>query len=553
MAKKQLALRISAVLLAASSLLASCGDSPSSSSPSSGASSEAVSSSAPENSGTIENFNETGYPIVNEKITLTMMHTLNTGRGDWSELAYFQDMEELTNIHWEFVGVASENWAEKKNLALASGDYPDLFWAGTDTSDEQKYGVDTGVFQNIKDLIPKYMPNLSKVLADNPDAANGIKASDGNIYMLPYLADTLTMADSTIYYRKDWLKKVGKEVPTTVDELTDVLRAIKTLGDDIYPLMPQPNTSGNNAAENFLYAAFGEDLEPHFVVDENGTVSYSPLSEQFEHFITYMNALYTEQLLDNECYTQTTEQATAKLKNNQAGFVTWGTGLTAENFESGELEVGLLAPLTSEYYDKQHVRKYSGIYLGYGVITDKNKYPEATLRYLDINYAEEEVAPDTGLYCLAPWLGPEGKGFEFTNAEKTTYARLKPADSQLSELEYTDRYWAPGTGPCRLVTDAVPEKNPGQEMKASESKANWYPYMVPGFPDGLLRYESEDFDRMTTLWTDINSYYLQCRAKFVSGQMPLSEMDTFRETLKKMGIDEVVAIKQKAYNKFIGK
>lgn len=58
---------------------------------------------------------------------------------------------------------------------------------------------------------------------------------------------------------------------------------------------------------------------------------------------------------------------------------------------------------------------------------------------------------------------------------------------------------------------------------------------------------------MTTLWTDINSYYLQCRAKFVSSQMPLSEMDTFRETLKKMGIDEVVAIKQKAYDKFIGK
>ena len=58
---------------------------------------------------------------------------------------------------------------------------------------------------------------------------------------------------------------------------------------------------------------------------------------------------------------------------------------------------------------------------------------------------------------------------------------------------------------------------------------------------------------MTSLWREIYSYFLQCRAKFVSSQMPLSEMDTFRETLKKMGIDEVVAIKQKAYDKFIGK
>lgn len=496
-----------------------------------------------------KNFNEIGYPIVNEPIKLTMMHGLNTGRGEWSDLQYFKDMEKLTNISFDFIGVSTENWAEKKNLALASGDYPDIFWAGMDINDEMKYGVEAKVFQPIQDLIPQYMPHLTKVFDNDPIAKNAVKAIDGNVYMLPYLADTLTMADSTLYYRKDWLAKVGKEVPTTIDEFTDVLKAFKTLGNDIIPLMP--NSVG--AMENFLYAAFGEDLVPDFVVDKNGKVQFSPLNEQFKHYITYMNMLYEEKLLDNEIYTQTSEQANAKLKNNQAAVVTWGTGFTVDNFESGELEVGLLAPLTSEYNSKQHVRRYGGLYLGYGVITNKNKYPEATLRFLDVNYAEEEVSPGTGLHCLAAWLGPENIGFKYTNAEKTAYARLKPADSKLSELEYTDRYWAPGFGPCRLFTMAVPENNPGQEMKASESLANWYPYMVPGFPDTQLRYSIEDQDKLTTLWTDILSYYTQTKAKFITGQLPLSEFETFKSTIEKMGIDEVLQIKQKAYDNFLGK
>ena len=48
-------------------------------------------------------FNKEGYPIVDEKITLSVMGATNGSMpDDWNDLVLFKELEKLTNIHLDF-------------------------------------------------------------------------------------------------------------------------------------------------------------------------------------------------------------------------------------------------------------------------------------------------------------------------------------------------------------------------------------------------------------------------------------------------------------------
>ena len=53
--------------------------------------------------------------------------------------------------------------------------------------------------------------------------------------------------------------------------------------------------------------------------------------------------------------------------------------------------------------------------------------------------------------------------------------------------------------------------------------------------------------------TDIQTYQQEMFYKFILGDESLDNYDAFVEQLESMGIDEVVAVKQAQYDRFIGK
>jgi len=106
--------------------------------------------------------NPTGFPIVKEKITLKLMGSKSPLHGEWQDMEVFKRMEALTNISFEFDTPLAQGYTEKKNLALASGDYPDVFYGGAiNVQDEETYGPQ-GVFLPLEDYIDKYGPHIRK-------------------------------------------------------------------------------------------------------------------------------------------------------------------------------------------------------------------------------------------------------------------------------------------------------------------------------------------------------------------------------------------------------
>ena len=133
--------------------------------------------------------NETGMPIVNEKITLKVMGSKGPLQGPWDQLYVFEAMEKMTNIHLEFDTPPSQNYQEKKNIMFASGEYPDVFFGGLLTSqDEVMYG-EQGILVPLEGYIDTYAPNLKKIFEKYPDVKKSITTMDGHIYALPYVGD----------------------------------------------------------------------------------------------------------------------------------------------------------------------------------------------------------------------------------------------------------------------------------------------------------------------------------------------------------------------------
>jgi putative aldouronate transport system substrate-binding protein len=88
-----------------------------------------------------ENFNATGFPIVNEPIVVQMMGARHALVGEWKSLSFFQEMQKKTNIQFQFNTPPQADYAEKKNLAFASGEIPEVFFGSQlSTDDEITYG-----------------------------------------------------------------------------------------------------------------------------------------------------------------------------------------------------------------------------------------------------------------------------------------------------------------------------------------------------------------------------------------------------------------------------
>src|SRR5690625_4412224 len=86
---------------------------------------------------TPESINEAGYPIVDEKITLEMMGQKSPVQPEWKEMGFFKEMEEMTNIEFNFRTATSDDFKQNKQLAFASMDLPDVFFGAEFTASEE--------------------------------------------------------------------------------------------------------------------------------------------------------------------------------------------------------------------------------------------------------------------------------------------------------------------------------------------------------------------------------------------------------------------------------
>ena len=93
-----------------------------------------------------------------EPVTLTMFSVQAPIQGPWEDMLFFQEMEKITGVSWEFDLVDSSTLPERKALLLGSGDLPDvLMGANLSESELLQYGS-MGAFLPLEDYINEESP-----------------------------------------------------------------------------------------------------------------------------------------------------------------------------------------------------------------------------------------------------------------------------------------------------------------------------------------------------------------------------------------------------------
>ena len=143
------------------------------------------------------------------------------GEYDLADNLTMQTTLEEAGLKFDFTSVMGADLAEKRNLLLASGDYPEIFMkSGFSMTDLNKYGSQ-GLFLPLEDLIREHAPNLTKVL-DERDAWKYLTSADGHVYSLPEIGRQ-DGAVTTYWINKRWMDNLGLEEPKNLDELYNVL------------------------------------------------------------------------------------------------------------------------------------------------------------------------------------------------------------------------------------------------------------------------------------------------------------------------------------------
>lgn len=112
---------------------------------------------------------------------------------------------------------------DKKTMLMAGGDIPDLIYEMDPIN--MFYDVDQDFIVEVPyETIEKYAPTYFNYVKETAPASILYGRYDGKNWGVPNLSSSAKYSQATVY-RKDWLDKLGLEVPETLDEYHDVLYA----------------------------------------------------------------------------------------------------------------------------------------------------------------------------------------------------------------------------------------------------------------------------------------------------------------------------------------
>lgn len=494
--------------------------------------------------------NMEGFPIVKEPITLKAMVSKAAAQGDYSGILMWNEYEKMTGIKIEWEQVPASSITEKRNLALASGEYPDMFFRASIPSKEiVKYG-EQGIFIRLNDLIDKYGPNFKDAMAAMPDVRRSVPEYNGAIYALPGMsAIDAVEINPKLFLNKKWMEKLQLKMPATTEDLYTVLKAFKEM---------DPN--GNGKADEIPWSAPGlvyitdslkgawglmnkGKFHPNVDVDSNGKLRYIPTSDRFKALLVFMNKLYREGLIDKEIFTSNASQLIAKGEQGRVGAFAYINNITIGTTYQDDY-AGLEAALIGPYGDQLWSNKRGHIGTkGAFTITNRNKYPEAALRWADYFYGDE------GIKMF--YMGIEGISYRKNSDGKYEYLpeiiNNIPKGSSFDQVISKYVPYAGGGNPT--ITKAAyfkgGEMNP-ISLRAAENMNKFTPKEIWGH----FNYSSEESDRLLALENDINSYVNQMIPQFIQGKIPLNQFNSYVEQIEKMGLGEYMKIYASALERY---
>lgn len=430
---------------------------------------------------------------------------------------------------------------ESLNTLLASGELPDIMITAMSAAPGGvSQQVEDGVIIELDDYLEKYAPNLMKYLEENPEVDKMIKSDDGHYYYFPFVrGDERLTASQGIALRGDMLKKANLDVPETIDEWYEVLKAFKAQGAEA----PLSYDMINEESTGYFFGAYG--VMANFYLDGD-TVKYGFMEDGMKDALTTFNKWYNEGLLDHNIVSVPDLDGQI-LTSKTAASVMWaGSGLGKYMTSMANDPSFELIPVQPPVLKKGELSKFGSkgfLYSDQGnaYITTDCKNVELAVRFLDYGFGEE------GHRLLN--FGVEGESYTMVDGKETyTENIINPADGKSMSEALKEYVLASGSGP--FVQDYGYIEQYYQLDQQKQALTEWSKSTGSESKIPTVSFTSEESGRLAEITTNISTYAQEMMYKYITGSESLDNYESFKEQLKDFGVEEAIEIYQAAVDRY---
>ncbi|MFD1175945.1 extracellular solute-binding protein [Paenibacillus puldeungensis] len=224
-------------------------------------------------------------------------------------------IQERTGFNVEYELLPAENADEKLNLLVSSKDNYDIVKLNA----AQFYNLaSAGALEPMDELLESQGNYIKQSIKQESFKSAMI---DGKIYGIPETGAGVTIGEELVV-RQDWLDELGLSVPTNRDELYNVLKTIKEK-KKVIPLTLSKDSIYGDIATTFGILTDWKEVD--------GKLVHRAELPEMKEFITYMNKLYKEGLLDTEMPINIAQKSIEKFSGGQAAMYKlawWNAGTT---------------------------------------------------------------------------------------------------------------------------------------------------------------------------------------------------------------------------------
>ena len=467
------------------------------------------------------------------------------GMQDYNDSDAYKWLEEQTGIHIEWIHPASGTSREAFNLLFASDDMPDLIYNSIPNGFVYPSGHDMaiadGVYANLKDY-EDLMPNYMAIVNSNETLKRESVTDEGNRWCFFYIYKDGRGPNFGPTIRKDFLDKVGMDLPETYDDWHEVLTAFKEqLGLEI-PLYVNKDTF-------MWYSEFaaGYGVTKDWSLNTEGKVIYGPCEDGYGEYLDMMQQWYKEGLIDQSFSVHDGRwPENDLLLNDKVGAFPIYTSWTGHDYyaKQGATNpdfnlVGTKIPVKEG--GEAHYRMPDMLTNTYCIaVNAQSKHLEEAIRWMDAQYGEEAAfvmnygvteGKEDGSYYFDD-NGPHWGGLITNNPDGLTQGQARQRYTT-NNAPYEDYNRVMGTW-----TDIQ------RETQARLMESDYSAYIS----DSITMTEAEQ-EEFSDIMGDITTFATEFTVNYVMGNASQS-FDEFRAQLKAMNIDRAIELKQAAVDRY---
>ena len=218
---------------------------------------------------------------------------------------------------------ASAAWEQVIRLSIASNDIPDMI---ASTAEDFATMIENDMLVDLAPFIEEYMSDALKKATNEFGGSMYAPVSRGEaVYAIPSPGNIQGQLRA-VWIRQDWLDNLGRDAPTTMEELLDLARAFAhddpdaNGEDDTFGIAVAQDLFGLVNPFEVIANAYGY-YPNRTVFDGEGNITYGSLDPGLKDILTIFQDFYREGVIDPEFATKNFQQVDEDIAAGKIGLM----------------------------------------------------------------------------------------------------------------------------------------------------------------------------------------------------------------------------------------